>query len=222
MFGRSSDDEEEEEEDREDEWVNVPGGEAAPQTPPLGPIRQDDQKTREEGRSKDDEMWDEIFGGASDEKQIEDSMEKWKKTYEADDEEGEEGRKPKQAKSHPRVSKEEREEHECTHCPFRIGCRYCVEGRSHKLMHKSKKESGDTLDAIPRISMDYFYMSQKDEKAKEHPMIVAVDESTGDKFARATGQKGVEGCDWLIKEFAEELQTWGHAGGPGGKNYIEM
>ena len=52
-------------------------------------------------------------------------------------------------------------------------------------------------------------------------MLLAVDEETGGKFARATGKTGVEGCDWLIKELSEELQTWGHAGGSGGKIMME-
>ena len=48
-------------------------------------------------------------------------------------------------------------------------------------------------------------------------MIVAVDESTGGKFARATGREGVDGQYWLTKELSDELKTWGHAGGTGGK-----
>ena len=52
----------------------------------------------------------------------------------SEDGEAEEGRKPWKAQMPHRVSKEEREEHELTHCPFRIWCRFCVEGRSHKMM----------------------------------------------------------------------------------------
>ena len=36
--------------------------------------------------------------------------------------------------------------------------------------------------------MDYFYMGQKDEDAKESPMLVVINEEPGEKFARATGQ----------------------------------
>ena len=85
------------------------------------------------------------------------------------------------------------------------------------MAHASKTVDEKLEDAVPRVSMDYFFMSKKDEKANEHPMLVAVDESTGEKFARTTGKKGVEGCDWLIKEVSEELRVWGHAGGTGGK-----
>ena len=68
--------------------------------------------------------------------------------------------------------------------------------------------------------MDYFYMSQADEEAKENPMLVILNEQSGEIFARMTGRKGVgDGgeCDWLIKEVSRELKGWGHAGGIGGK-----
>ena len=72
--------------------------------------------------------------------------------------------------------------------------------------HMTKSDADNKVGSIPRISMDYFYMSKKDEDAKEFPLIVAVDEETGDKFARATGKKGVGEageCDWLINELSE-------------------
>jgi hypothetical protein len=68
--------------------------------------------------------------------------------------------------------------------------------------------------------MDYFYMSQADEEAKSNPLIVMVDEKTGEKYARAVGQKRVGGrgeMEWLVRDMSEELKTWGHLGGGGGK-----
>ena len=59
------------------------------------------------------------------------------------------------------------------------------------MSHASKMEENKESGGVPRISMDYFYMSKKDEEAKSFPILVAVDEETGDKFARATGRKGV-------------------------------
>ena len=62
-------------------------------------------------------------------------------------------------------------------------------------------------------------MSKRDEEAKENPLIAMVDESTGERYARAAGHKGVGGNgeqDWLIKDMVEELRAWGHAGGTGG------
>ena len=60
--------------------------------------------------------------------------------------------------------------------------------------------------------MDYFFMSKVDEKASQNPILVMIDEETGDKYARATGRKGIgtDGeMDWLIKDMEEELKSWG-------------
>ena len=68
--------------------------------------------------------------------------------------------------------------------------------------------------------MDYFYMSQKDEEAKENPNLVVINEASNEKYARAAGQKGVgtEGAvQWLIKDVSNEMKSWGHQGGEGGK-----
>ena len=62
-------------------------------------------------------------------------------------------------------------------------------------------------------------MSQADEKADKNPLIVMVDESTGEKYARAVGKKviGEENeMEWLVKDMSEEMKSWGHQGGDGG------
>ena len=56
--------------------------------------------------------------------------------------------------------------------------------------------------------MDYFYMSKEDEEEKNNPVLVARNESTNEKYARAAGQKGIgtEGAvQWLVKDVAAEL-----------------
>jgi hypothetical protein len=86
------------------------------------------------------------------------------------------------------------------------------------MAHKTSTEEKGNAE-VPRVSMDYFYMSSKDEKASENPLIVMTDEGTGEKYARAVGQKGLgtEGeMDWLIKDISTELKVWGHPGGDGG------
>ena len=35
------------------------------------------------------------------------------------------------------------------------------------------------------------------------------DESTGNRYLRAVGHKGVEGMDWLVEDLHEELESWG-------------
>ena len=72
---------------------------------------------------------------------------------------------------------------------------------------------------MPKVSMDYLFMSQADEKADKNPLIVMVDESTGEKYARAVGKKGIgeeNEMDWLVKDMSEEMKSWGHQGGDGG------
>ena len=72
---------------------------------------------------------------------------------------------------------------------------------------------------MPRISMDYHYMRKKDEEACKNPVLVIIDEQTGEKYARATGKKGAgqDGeLDWLIMDASEEWKSWGHQGGTGG------
>ena len=60
--------------------------------------------------------------------------------------------------------------------------------------------------------MDYFYMSQKDEEAKENPILVVLNEESNEKYPTATGIKGVgtEGIqEWLVQYICEELKLWG-------------
>ena len=57
--------------------------------------------------------------------------------------------------------------------------------------------------------------------ASERPMMVMVDESTGNKYMRAVDHKGLgpEGDNsWLVKDMHQELKAWGHPGG--GRNEI--
>jgi hypothetical protein len=118
---------------------------------------------------------------------------------------GEEGRTARGLRAPIRVTKEMREEHNKTHCPYRSWCRYCVKGRGMNMSHKSKAhdEKDKEIEAVPRVSMDYFYMSQAGGDANEDPCLVMVDEETGEIYARAVGRNGVgeDGeMDWLVKD----------------------
>ena len=131
---------------------------------------------------------------------------------------GEEGRPSKGVAPPQRVSKQEKEEHSRTHAPFRSWCRYCVRGRATNTPHM-KLNKLDPEFAVPRISMDYFFMSKQDEAAQVNPLLVMVDEGTGEKYARAVGRKGLgdrNEMDWLIKDMSAEMKSWGHAGGLSG------
>ena len=74
---------------------------------------------------------------------------------------------------------------------------------------------------MPRIGTDYFFLSKQDEEKGVNPMIVMVNEETGDKYARMVEHKGLHGgpdgsMEWLVVDMSKELQSWGHSGGPDG------
>ena len=132
--------------------------------------------------------------------------------------EGEEGRRPVMAPTPQRVSKQEREEHNLTHCPFRAWCRHCVRGRGQSQGHH-KVPSDEAITKVPRISMDYHFMSKEDERVDNDPVFTMVNAETNDKYSRVCGRKGLGqdgGMDWLVKDASAELRSWGHAGGTGG------
>ena len=118
-------------------------------------------------------------------------------------------------------TKEEREQHEILHCPFMSWCKHCVRGRGMNSQHKKKiaRKEEEYSSEVPKVSMDYFFMSKADEEAKENPIIGMVDEQTGEKYSRAAGKKGVGengDMDWIIKDMVSELKAWGHCGGNSG------
>ena len=134
--------------------------------------------------------------------------------------EGEERVRVRRAPRSP--SKKEKEEHEATHCPYQEWCRHCVRGKGRACQHRSNKERN--FGKVAKVHLDYYFMSRADEAASKNPCIVMVDDQTGEKYSRATGQKGLgEGTDmdWLIKDLDNELRAWGHAGGKEGHLVIK-
>ena len=90
--------------------------------------------------------------------------------------------------------------------------------------HKKKKAGSKEEEAeagTARVSMDYFYFSQEDEKASKNPMLVMVDEEVGEKYARVVAKKGASDMDWIITDMSRELKSWGHAGGPEGNTILQ-
>ena len=94
------------------------------------------------------------------------------------EEEGEEGREAVAMPSPMAPSRKEREQHELTHTPYRSWCQHCVRARGRNRAHRASREPGKA--GAPRISFDYFFFNDEDEKANKNPMLVMVDESTGE------------------------------------------
>ena len=85
------------------------------------------------------------------------------------------------------------------------------------MAHRKSSEDKENPE-VPRVSIDYFFMSDEDEKAHANPIMMMVDEGTGEKYARAVGMKGLGSdgrMDWLVKDISAELKMWGHTGGDG-------
>ena len=49
------------------------------------------------------------------------------------------------------------------------------------MAHRRKRDGDGSLGPVPRIPMDYLYMSKKDEKAKDNPILVVLNEESNEK-----------------------------------------
>ena len=172
----------------------------------------------------DAELWRQLEAAGHEEEEVREETERGEDGLKPEEatEESEEGREVAMKKSPMIVTKAQRDEHERTHTPFRSWCKWCVWAGSKKMAHaRAKKKDEETKETeVPRISMDYFFMSKEDEKASKNPCLVMKNEASGERYARAVGQKGVgtKGeLDWLIKDISDELKSWGHAGGTAGE-----
>ena len=116
------------------------------------------------------------------------------------DEDEEEGQQPKVIRSPKAPTKAEREEHEATHLPFRSWCTHCLRGRARNKPHQRQVVDADLDERkVPKISMDYFFMSQDDEKASENPLLLMADETGGHRYMRAVGRKGLGDNNEILK-----------------------
>ena len=89
--------------------------------------------------------------------------------------------------------------------------------RGRRVSHRWRKK--EERSQVPLVSMDYFYMSSKDEQDGNNPLLM-VDEETGDKDARMVEKKGLGSdgeMEWLVRDMSEELKSWGHVGGDSGR-----
>ena len=131
------------------------------------------------------------------------------------EEEGEEGRGARGAPVPSNPSRQERQEHELTHTPYRSWCEHCVRARGRNRPHQAGRDDGTGIEKVPRICFDYFFFSDEDKAANKNPMIVMLDEGTGEKYARKVEQKGLgeDGeMEWLVQDMLKELRSWGYQG----------
>ena len=103
--------------------------------------------------------------------------------------------------------------------PTEVGARIALKSRARNAAHR-KRVPEDPLEEVkvPRVHMDYFFMSREDEAASRNPLLVVVDERSGSRYARLVGQKGLGSAgemDWLVKDISTTMKSWEHAGGAG-------
>ena len=84
-------------------------------------------EANEEGQEVDEQEGDDLFADYQD-KSLSQEM--------VAEKEEEQGHEPKTLKSPVKVTKAEREKHECTHAPFQSWCKYCVKASGVNKAHK--------------------------------------------------------------------------------------
>ena len=86
---------------------------------------------------------------------------------------------------------------------------------------KSAESEEEKENKVPMMVLNYHFMSTRGAENVKGVVLAMKDESTGNRYLRAVGQKGVEGMEWLAKDRCEEFKSWGHMGGAGGRIVIE-
>ena len=102
------------------------------------------------------------------------------------DDSAEEGQQAKAIRAPNEPTKQEIEDHELTHIPFRDWCVHCCKGKSRSNPHRTNKNNAeeDEENAVTTVSMDYMYLMEKG-KTVEHaikdgakPIMVLYDRNT--------------------------------------------
>ena len=112
---------------------------------------------------------------------------------EADAEEEEYGIRKTIKRQDPREpNKEEKEEHEKTHIPFRSWCRHCVRGRGKEEACRDAKRGHE----VAEVHMDFMFMGDEGSE-KTLAMLVARERSGGMTMATVAPRKSSGEC--LVK-----------------------
>jgi len=112
-------------------------------------------------------------------------------------------------------SRQEVEDHERDHIPFRSWCSHCMRGKSKASPHRAGQEEGQER-AKPIVSLDYAYLgvpregnkAERDKKEKEWeskghtPMLVMHDSESKSVFTYVAGHKGAndELCNRVVRD----------------------
>lgn len=78
-------------------------------------------------------------------------------------------------------SEQEREPHEMTHLPYQAWCPHCVAGKAPNEAHrKQATEESKMIEPgeVPRIGIDFWFMSDEEDEKGQNPFIILVDKQT--------------------------------------------
>ncbi|CAK0820598.1 unnamed protein product, partial [Prorocentrum cordatum] len=87
----------------------------------------------------------------------------------------------------PAVSRQEFDEHQLTHLPFRSWCDHCVRGKASDDAHRARS---DAEKGAPRWSMDYFFLARADDPQQAKPVLCCLDSLSGAVFAAMVHKGG--------------------------------
>ena len=122
----------------------------------------------------------------------------------------------------PRMpTKQEKDEHERTHVPFRSWCEHCVRGQASEYKHSTVK-GVNAEEEIPRVILDYcFFTEDASRHTTEHEStteaatsvtaLVMKETLCGSVWAYALRSKSVGDDPWIAEQLVDDLRTIGLA-----------
>jgi hypothetical protein len=133
--------------------------------------------------------------------------------------EDEEARPTKGMRGPTTPTKQEREDHERDHIPFRNWCAHCVRGKSKSSGHYSA--APDAVRSKPIISFDYAFLGIKQGKDKSEcdkleedaeqtghtPQLIMHDSESKGTYAYIARQKGAD--EHLCRRIVDDLDNMG-------------
>ena len=125
-----------------------------------------------------------------------------------------ESSKPKLAFSPYEPSRQERCEHNITHCPFRAWCRHCVAGKAVSSPHVVTSGKDTDESKMPVLGMDYAFMSNAGESSvsrSEVKVLVMKDSKSKYLFTVPVPQKGLDDHEWAVRRTVQAVDFLGYS-----------
>ena len=119
-----------------------------------------------------------------------------------------EGRRPMRRRAPEEPTRQEVEEHELTHVPFRSWCPACVAGKAKHWPHKRQESSPSEEEAVPSIHMDYWFM--RDDADGSLTVITYKEKLSGAYCAHVVKCKGTNND--IAETVIKDIQRMGIVG----------